>query len=79
ALFIFIDFRNQVNSILGESLIIFSIALTAISFFSLIFLMKAIEIRILTEPQREIPKKKEMPIDIEKKQKEHPKPPMDRL
>ncbi|MGC8662794.1 MAG: hypothetical protein ACP5TX_00090 [Thermoplasmata archaeon] len=79
ALFIFIDFRNQTNSMNGQLLIAFSIVLTIISFFSTVFLMKATEIKILTEPQKELPKQKEIPLDIEKKQKNHPKPPMDRL
>ncbi len=79
ALFIFIDFRNQLNSTTGQSITLFSIILTIISFFAIIFLMKAIEIKMLTEPQKEIPPHNEMPLSVEKKQKEHPKPPMDRL
>lgn len=79
ALFIFIDFRNQLDGITGKMDVLLSIALTAVSFFSVIFFMKAIEIRMLTEPQVEPPRQKEMPLNTEKKQKEHPKPPVDRL
>jgi len=79
ALFIFIDFRNQLNSTTGQTITLLSIILTIVSFFSIIFLMKAIEIKMLTEPQKEMLPHNEMPLSVEKKQKEHPKPPIDRL
>lgn len=79
ALVTYIDFMDQLNSNTGIMLLVFSVFLTILSFFAIVFLMKALEIKMLTEPQPVPSEKKEMPLKMEKKQKEHPKPPMDRL